>query len=174
MGREHKRRTITDGTGRTVHGESMRRGGRVRKYSQGGRTNSRGQGSHNHTINTGDLQMHYHHAPAGGGWTDEAYMEKSWEHPFDDDVGFAFTEPGGGHMGHRNIMKRGGRVKRFESGGHTHGYQQTSYQQGHTHWLAPGNAMSGSHQHPTTLPRPPRPGGVIPGRMRRGGRVRRR
>jgi len=83
-------------------------------------------------------------------------------------------------------MARGGRAKpssisrrrrKLQAGGHTHGYQQTGYQEGHAHWLSPGNPMSGSHQHPSSISRPPRPprghrrGGKVTHQLRSGGRA---
>ena len=79
------------------------------------RLRTRGQGTHNHTINTGYLQRwmtdHKHHASGEPGLTSEGGLYDWDGHDmyadgeyFDDDVGFAYTEPvGGGHMGHRNF-----------------------------------------------------------------------
>ena len=104
--------------------------------------------------------------------------------------------PGGGggyRKGGRTRPAPRGRGRKFQAGGHghdahTHPYQAPSstygssgvgWEWGHKHMMGNQQSMAtsaslnmgqGSHQHPSGIPRPPRPGGVIPGR-KRGGRV---
>jgi len=172
--RENKMRTRTNAFGKSGYvegtpgskGNRYRRGGRVRgrRFAQGGRTrNTRGQGDHGHPINTGYLQNwmvnHKHRTSGQYGLTEEGGLY-DWDGNdmytdgdyFDDDVGFAYTESGGGHS-------HGGNKRRLEPGP-----KPWSPERKNGGRVRPRRMKRGGRTRPVPKNR----------RMKRGGRVRRR